>query len=219
MAEVATKASEAPKKTVHLPTSLSEANSMVASCVLSPISAMKTETKTAANIFQSISNAPRPHSTQAGMRSERYFRPGTGTYRMARQRSALQLFAALRAVCGAGGVACAAGPTHRRLFRVACAASQCIGQRIGLAEHSHDQPYCAGNDGENEQPVIDLLQCSRQQRAQHQQNDRIQRGNHDQRDDWQDQALQCRPAATLLPQNHGSALSQYPEHDQRSTIA
>ena len=42
----ATHAVEAAKKTTHLLTSLSDANSIVANCVLSPNSAMKTAAKT-----------------------------------------------------------------------------------------------------------------------------------------------------------------------------
>ncbi len=45
MAEVVIKASDAPAKINHLFTSLSEAKSIVASCVLSPSSAMKTVMK------------------------------------------------------------------------------------------------------------------------------------------------------------------------------
>ena len=56
MADVTINANAAPMKTVSLLTSLSEANSIVANCVLSPSSAMKTEVKTVANIFQSIKN-------------------------------------------------------------------------------------------------------------------------------------------------------------------
>jgi hypothetical protein len=53
---VATNANAAPTKTVSLLVSLSEANSIVANCVLSPSSAMKTEVKTVDNIFQSMKN-------------------------------------------------------------------------------------------------------------------------------------------------------------------
>src|SRR4030065_1316760 len=56
MPDAAINASDAPRKIVHLLTSLSEANSMVASCVLSPVAAMKTEMKTVASIFQSMTN-------------------------------------------------------------------------------------------------------------------------------------------------------------------
>src|ERR1700752_1362643 len=56
MADVTTNANAAPAKTVSLLASLSDANSIVASCVLSPSSAIKTDVKTVDNIFQSMKN-------------------------------------------------------------------------------------------------------------------------------------------------------------------
>jgi len=54
IAEVSTNAADAPTNTSHLLTSLSAANSKVASWVLSPSSARKTVVKTVKRIFQSI---------------------------------------------------------------------------------------------------------------------------------------------------------------------
>ena len=53
MADVATNAVEAAKKIIHLLTSLSDANNIVASCVLSPNSAIKTAANTIPKYFQS----------------------------------------------------------------------------------------------------------------------------------------------------------------------
>src|SRR5688500_14065054 len=57
MAEVKTSANAAPTKTVNLLLSLSAANNIVASCVLSPNSAIKTEVNTVIRIFRSISTS------------------------------------------------------------------------------------------------------------------------------------------------------------------
>ena len=57
MAEVKTSANAAPTKTVNLLASLSAANSIVASWVLSPNSAIKTEVNTVVRIFRSISTS------------------------------------------------------------------------------------------------------------------------------------------------------------------
>jgi hypothetical protein len=54
MADATINAADAAKKTVNLLTSLSAANSIVASWVLSPSSAIETATNTVMNIFQSI---------------------------------------------------------------------------------------------------------------------------------------------------------------------
>src|SRR5207247_9626305 len=49
-----TKAAEEPKNTAHLFVFMSEEKSIVATCVLSPISARKIVTKTEKKVFQSI---------------------------------------------------------------------------------------------------------------------------------------------------------------------